>query len=42
MLFLMGAGLALMFWGVSMSDEDVGFGTQMIGALISLIGLVLL
>lgn len=31
-------GLALMLWGVCMSDEDVGFGTMMIGAVVCLVG----
>lgn len=40
MLVLCGAGMALMFWGLCMDDEDVGFGTQMIGATIALVSLV--
>jgi hypothetical protein len=35
-------GMALMLCGLCMDDEDVGFGTVMIGAFIATLGTVFL
>ena len=39
-MFVTCIGLAVMVYGVCMDDEDVGFGTMMFGAVVSLIGVV--